>query len=219
MERTLAVKGTGKLSLRPDNIEVSLMIRQQDRDYAAAMIASSKQQEALRESLVGVGFRPEALKTSSFNVRTEYESMRDEKGVYRQVFAGYVCEHMMSLSFPFDTEVLSSALSAMALCVADPEINVSFTIKDREAATDTLLRNAAENARERAQLLAEASGVELGEILSIEYGRRELDFVSPTRFVNNAKLMTRGAEAAVAMDVAPQSIDLEESVQYVWSIK
>ncbi|MBO4849231.1 MAG: SIMPL domain-containing protein, partial [Clostridia bacterium] len=56
MERTITVRGTGKLSLAPDLITIMLTIRKKDKDYETAMRGSAQLQEALRSALSEVGF-------------------------------------------------------------------------------------------------------------------------------------------------------------------
>lgn len=219
MDRNITVKGVGRLSVSPDTIEISLTLRSKDKDYAAAMEASSKQLGALGDAAAALGFNREELKTTSFNVRTEYESMRDANGVFRQVFAGYVCEHMLVLRFPFDTEKLSLVLTAFSNCLAEPELYVSFTVKDREALKDGLLASAAKDARRIAELLAEASGAQLGQLVKIEHGAADHDFVSPTRFTTNAKMAMRGEGAAVMMDnISAEDIKLTEEALFMWEL-
>lgn len=219
MDRTITVKGTGKLKVAPDRIEVSMTLRSKDKDYAAAMEASVKQQDRLRRALGEIGFAPEDLKTNNFNVRTEYESERDKNGMFRQVFAGYVCEHTLGLRFPFDTDRLSKVLAALSECLAEPELYISFTVKDKDALSDALLKSAAENARSRAEVLASASGVELGRLMTIDYSWGNPSFVSPTRVFTNAKMATRGgAEAAMDMDISAEDIELSEDATFVWEI-
>ena len=218
MEKTITVRGTGRISVKPDLIRVSLTLRIKDKDYAEAMTRSAKLQDALRTALEKAGFERDALKTGSFNVLTEYESVRDQNGSFRQVFSGYVCEHQMNIEFPFDTELLSRVLTSIAFCVADPELNVSFTVKDRDAISDALLASAAKNARRRAELLAEASGVKLGELLSIDYNWSEVSFISPTSCRMN-KRSAVFAEESVDMDINPQEIDLSDSATFVWEIE
>lgn len=220
-ERTLTVRGTGKLSVKPDLIVIHVNLIKKDKDYSRAMEESAKLQEALRSALEGLGFKREALTTSSFNVNTEYESVRNRDGVYQQVFAGYVCMHRMRLEFPYDTKRLSEVLTAISDCIAEPELNVQFTVKDKEPIADELLRNAAQNALRRAKLLAEASGVELCELLSIDYSWGNPDFVSPTAYgaaMPKRAMMMREESNCIDMDIEAQDIDLSEDVTFVWRI-
>ena len=217
-DRTITVRGTGRLQVKPDLTVINLNLITKNKDYSAAMEEASKLQDALRKTLEELGFKKDALTTSSFNVNTEYESVRNREGGYHQVFAGYVCYHSMRLEFPFDPKKLSEVLSAISDCIADPELNVQFTVKDKEPLVEQLLRNAAENALSRAKLLAECTGVELKELITVDYSFANREFVSPTNFVGGVKQMMRGGANAVEMDIEAQNIDVSESVTFVWRI-
>ena len=220
MERTITVRGTGKLSIAPDLITIMLTIRKKDKDYETAMRGSAQLQEALRSALSEVGFGRDDLKTSSFDVHTEYESVREERGQFRQVFAGYVCEHQLKLEFGFDTERLPLVLGAISRCIAEPELYISFSVKDRESASDALLESAAGNARAKAELLAASSNVGLGRLLSVVYDWRDLSFVSPTRYAGAAKMRGAANEECASLDmgISPENVSLSDSAVFVWEI-
>jgi uncharacterized protein YggE len=218
MERTIRVKGTGKLKAAPDRIEISLTLRTKNKVYRDAMEDASKQLSGLREALLPAGFAEEDLKTTGFFVRAEYEGMRDRNGEYRQVFAGYVCEHMLLLRFPFDTDRLSRTLSSIASCLAEPEMNISFTVSDRDSLADGVLKSAVADARQKAQALAEASGVTLGRVLSVNHGAPQHNFASPTAYGFSAK-MARNEAACVDMSVSPEDVSLTDTVDMVFEIE
>ncbi|MBR4692906.1 MAG: SIMPL domain-containing protein [Oscillospiraceae bacterium] len=160
MERTISVRGVGSLRKKPDYVTISLELEAKDMDYEKAVAASSGQIEELTAASCAVGFRMEDLKTSSYQVRTEYRSEQDENRNYRQVFDGYVCRTGMRLAFDFSVLRLGEALSAVGACSVRPELNIAFTVKDPAAAHGELLRAAAANARERRRSCAKppASG-------------------------------------------------------------
>lgn len=220
MERTVTVRGTGKLSVKPDLITVSLTLTNKSKDYSEALAGADKQLISLRGEIVRAGFEEDSLKTASFDVRTEYASVRGSDGMYREEFAGYVCEHGMRLDFPFDTEKLAKVLGAVSRSVAEPRLYISFSVKDKDAVSDKLLASAAKNARTRARLLAEASGAELGELVSITYDWRDLNFTSPTVYGRNMMKAACEAEDCGAgfSGVTPQDIDLSDSAVFVWEL-
>ena len=91
MAKTITVKGVGKVSTRPDQILLTLNTEARDKEYEAAVEQASRQSEALTAAVKSAGFAQEELKTTRFNISTEYESVRDDQGNYRQVFCGYQC--------------------------------------------------------------------------------------------------------------------------------
>lgn len=94
------------------------------------------------------------LKTINFGVSSEYDSVRNSKGTYQRVFVGYNCSYNTRLSFDFDRDMLERTLNAIAESKAEPELSIRFTVRDDSAVKCALLEAAAENAREKAQILA-----------------------------------------------------------------
>ena len=127
--KTITVKGVGKASAPVDTVELSFRIWEKNKDYAAALKGASDKVDALERALVRAGFPKEDFQADSFHVNTEYEGVRDPDGEYRNVFAGYVCTYEQRLCFDFDVARLSKALNAVAKSKAQPELNVSFTVK------------------------------------------------------------------------------------------
>lgn len=217
MNRTITVRGTGNVSLKPDQTIVSLTLKSLDKDYEKSAQKAAQLLEALRRALAEAGFGENELKTESFSIWAEHEGRPDKNGVYRNVFKGYACSHSMKLEFDFDTERLAAALRAIAGSVADPELNISFAVKDRAAAEEALLRSAAANAGKKAAILADASGVQLGELLCIDYSWGEKPMLSETSCRIEAKAMA--ARRDMNLDMAPADIRLSDSASFVWEIK
>ena len=87
--RTITVKGTGNVSARPDYIILSLNIEANSKNYDRAMSEAAERIERLQGVAVRVGYHKEDLKTTSFDVQTRYENVKDRQGNYKREFAGY----------------------------------------------------------------------------------------------------------------------------------
>ncbi len=216
MDRTITVRGTGKVSLPPDQVELTLPLTAENENYDAAMSAAAEQLDALRASLTDLGFGKDDLKTTNFNVSTRYDFRHDSQGNAKQVFLGYACTQGLRLPFPFDTARLGRTLSAISSCTADPELNIRFTVADPSALSDALLRSAAENARSRAEVLAAAGGVRLGELLRIWYSWDSREIFSPTSFGMDRGLMR--AKGSMEMSFSPENIGLYDEATFTWAI-
>ena len=80
MPRTITVRGTGKISAKPDQISVSLTVEAKDPDYAAAMEKADRDADAISRAVREAGIEDDALRMANFNVRADYESVHDEHG-------------------------------------------------------------------------------------------------------------------------------------------
>lgn len=93
MTKTITVKGVGNVSVKPDLIVVSMKLGTEDREYDKTMELAAERISLINDSLEKIGFEKNSVKTTDFNVRTNYESVKDKSGNYKSVFKGYVCNH------------------------------------------------------------------------------------------------------------------------------
>ncbi len=216
--RYIRVTGRGAVRLQPDLTRITLSIRGTEAEYTATMERSSRDTAALREAVTSLGFAPGDLKTLSFSVDTRYESRTDDKGVWTQHFVGYEYSHMLKLEFAPDNELLGRLMYALAQSSVDAEFHISYTVRDREAAKNALLADAVRDASSKAAVLAQAAGVRLGSLHSIDYSWGEVNFeVQPV----NRMLMADAAPAmgkSYDMDVTPDDIEVTDTVTVVWEI-
>ena len=219
MPRTITVKGMGNVKTAPDYVVVSMSLDAQGMEYEETMEQAAHQIDYLNTSLEAVGFEKKSVKTTNFNVRTAYESVKDKNGNYKSVFNGYVCSHRLKVEFDFDTKRLAQTLSAISKSLAKPELSITFTVKDPSAVNKELLKPATINAREKAEVLCEASGVELGSLLTIDYNWGELNIVSRTDYMLEERAMAMPMRAMADMDIQPDDIDVSDTATFVWEIK
>ncbi|MBQ8923094.1 MAG: SIMPL domain-containing protein [Oscillospiraceae bacterium] len=216
MANTITVKGTGSVHVPPDTIEISFTLQAKAERYADTMQIAEKKRTALTAAVLEAGCGEDALKTADFRVNTDYEHLPDENGNYRPVFKGYVCVHSFRLELPVEMKLLAAVLGAAERSEAEPEFSVSFTVKDRFAVQEQVLREAAAQARRNAEILADASGVRLGTLCAVSYEDSRSQMVSQTR----CNLLAAGkiAMATADMNIAPDDITVEETAVFVWEI-
>lgn len=218
MARTIAINGTGTASVKPDRISISLTLFALDTDYAKAMQKASQQLESLKKSMGSVGFDSDEIKTTGFNVRTEYETVFNEINQRKNVFKGYNCIHNLKIDFDMDTERLAAVLSAISCASAEPELHIAFTVENSEEIRENLLRAAAENSRKNAEILCDATGVKLGNLISVRYDIDNMSFLSPTSYRMDRNCMLSASADGCSIDINPENIELSENVEFEWEI-
>lgn len=215
MPRTITVRGTGNVSVKPDFTEVTMNMSARNYDYEKTMEIASEQVDEIKNALCGIGFENEDVKTTSFDVHPRFESIKDAQGNYKRQFEGYECRHDLKIEFDFDMKMLSRVLSSLSKCEATPEFEVQFTIKDKELIKSQLLENAVANALNNANILAKASQVTLGNIISINYNWGELHLYSDTSYDMTEQCLA----APKCIDIEPDDIDVSDGVTIVWEIR
>lgn len=215
--RTIRVTGKGQLRVHADMTRITMSLEGVFKDYGETLKRSSQGTEEIKDVLSDFGFERSELKTLSFSVDTEYENYRDKNNNYKQRFVGYKFLHMMKVEFPSDNERLGKVLYNLSTCKARPEFRISYTVKDPEATKNTLLGKAVTDAKEKAAVLAQAGGVALKDIQSIDYSWGEIDF--EYRPMQGNVLMEGGeAPMSYGLDIEPDDIDVSDTVTVIWEI-
>lgn len=217
MSGTITVRGIGRATAKPDTVVLSMSLDSRALEYDKALEIASDNIEEIIRVLMDVGFDKDAVKTTSFNVRTDYDSVKDRNGNYRQEFRGYVVNHNLKVEFSLDVKRLSQALSAIAGCLSHPQISISFVVKDAAAVNEEMLRSATANARKKAEILCDASDAALGKLLSIEYNWGELNICSDTRY-SLAEDCLAAPMMANSIDIEPDDITVNDTATFVWEI-
>lgn len=217
MERTISVTGKGSVRRAPDLVVLTMNVEARKRSYNQVMEEAARQMKALEEAVESAGFLAKDLRTTRYALQTYTESHHDAQGNYSQRFAGYLLVQGLRLEFDFQSEVLSRVLTAVAKAPATPELAVGFSVKDKAAVNRELLRSATQNARAQAEILAEASGEQLGELLHIDYSLKEHHLYSLTRFDAQEKLLAAADFAMPAMN--PEDIEVEDTVRFDWRLR
>lgn len=217
MNRKIIVKGTGYASVEPDLLVVTLVVNSKDIEYETAMQKATEASHQLADALEGVHFTKEDLKTTDFNVNTAYKSVKDTNGNYQSIFNGYKVHQTFRLEFALDFNQLAKAITAISKLTVEPELNIQFTVKDSAGVSEALLKSATQNAKKNAMILADASGVQLGDLIHIDYNWSRIDLYSQTDYRMRASSMKLSEE--INPHIVPEDIDVTDTVTFVWEIK
>lgn len=214
--RTIRVTGKGMIRLKPDTTCITVTLDGISKVYAETLKRSAADTEQIRSVLTEIGFARDELKTLSFRVEPEYEGYQED-GIYKQRLVGYRFIHEMKIEFPSDNERLGQILTALAGTALAPEFQISYTVKDREAAKNALIGMAVADAKAKAAALTDAAGVKLLGIRHIEYSLCEIDLeVHPGRLFSMKRAVN---EDCIPPEIEPEEITAEDSVTIDWEIE
>lgn len=216
MNRTISVTGKSKFSVTPDLIVIKINTTTHSYNYEKALILADGSSAEIHNLMKDQGFNKKDLKTTSFNVATEYENVRNDKGDYVREFRGYRVKQDYSLSFDLDMPKLGKLLTGLSKLKATPKFDIIFSVRDQQTVKDKALQQASAMAHKNAKILAEASGVTLNEIVSINYSWIDIHFGSETNFDAPRGVMLEAS--AMLEDIVPEDIDVSDTVTITWSI-
>ncbi|MDU5223772.1 MAG: SIMPL domain-containing protein [Finegoldia magna] len=215
MERTIRVKGKGKISVKPDTIKITIKAEGVRWNYDETIEQSTQDTRILRDALKNAGLDPKDLKTTYFSIDSKYESYRDKNDDYKEKFVGYKYEHRTYIKFENDNKILGKVLYELARCDVKVKFDINYTVKDKEKVKNDLLEKAVEDSTTKAKVLAKASGVKLKEILNIDYSWGEIDIYSSPM----DDWMVCEAKSSYDIDIEADDIDVQDTVTITWTIE
>lgn len=217
--REMRVTGRGRISVKPDRIRLMLTLSDVKKDYDKALKEASAKSTELQKAFCGCGFSEEDLKTVNFSVDAEYTGYSDKDGNWKQRFVGYRFNQMLKIEFPLDNDKLGQILYALAKSGVKSEFRIQYTVSDPEACRNELLGKAVSDAKEKAAVLAEASGVKLGAIQTIDYSFGTMEIYSePVNFRSMKVAESCCEDTAYGMNIVADDIQLDDNVTVSFEI-
>ncbi len=160
----ITVSGTGDAYGAPDVAYVNLGVDVSDADLSKALDSGNKTMAAIVAALTDVGVDPKDIQTASYNVYPQQQTdpqtgQPTGKTTYEVQSSVNVTVRDMSKA----GAVMQAGLNAGANTVN----GLSFGIADMSALEAQARKIAAADAKDRAQQLADAFGVKLGDVISV----------------------------------------------------
>ena len=202
--RSMNVNGVGRVTLVPDIATINIGVRTEDEVVTDALEGNTAQANAISEVLQDLGVASEDIQTSNFNV---YPSERYDPMTGQVEGRFFVVENTVNVKVR-DLSSLGEVLSAVVEAGANNIYGINFNVEDRDAAIAEARQLAIEDAKAKAEAIAEESGVELGEILNISVYSGS----TPTIYYD-----AKGgaySEAAVPIAAGTLSITMEATLKY-----
>ena len=242
MDRRISIKGTGKISVSVDYVEIRITVEGKNKKYEKAVLEATELVSEIDKNLAKVGFEKNDLKTEQYGVQKDYSYMPNKRGIGipDRKESGFVCRHNLKLEFDFENKKLIDAVVAITNCISESKIEVLFTVKDKNAVNEQLLSSVSMNARQKAEILCSAAGSKLGQLIKINYNWEERELFSKSQFFGNKagfrlpqpQLSSSFQETTVLgqssaslapilpqpVDIRPDDIILTDSAMFVWEI-
>lgn len=164
-ESTLTVNGQAEVLAMPDRALVNVGAEAQDKDAADAIAkVNSIMNDALR-NIKKLGIDDAAIQTTQVNLFPVYENLKaDDPGPANVV--AYRANNSVQVTVD-DLSLVGRVIDAANTAGANSQNGVDFQLKDDTAVKASALKLAAQQARTKAQALADALDVRLVEVRSV----------------------------------------------------
>lgn len=204
---TIRVRGEATLEVAPDQavIDIAVVTESEDADRAARSNAEKVESvlAALRRAL-GSG-ASKRLRTLSYSLTPRYTAY--QQGQASRI-DGYVATNVVQVQSE-DLEGVGKLIDLALASGANRIQQMRFVLKDEQPVRAQALREATVRAKARADAIAEALGLEVVRVVSVEQGGAS----GPVPVLHRPQMM-RAQGAETASQVLPGNIELSEFVLY-----
>ena len=158
----ITVTGTGEVRSAPNRADLSFSIHSEGTTAAAALAANSAELRRLIAALKGAGVESSSLRTEHLGVSPRYDDGKVGTNGYSADAYLTVTDQGLERA----GRLIDVGVSAGADSVSGP----ALSIEDRDAQYRQALKLAVDDARAKAETLAAAAGVSLGQVTAMVEG-------------------------------------------------
>ena len=165
--QTITVVGSGTASVRPDIARITVGVEIVAPTVAEAVEQNETTMAAILAALRAAGIADKDIQTANYSISLERSGEpRPESTTEEAPVSNYRFSNMVTVTVR-DLDAVAEVVDAVVEAGANNIWGVSFTVEDMSAAQAAARGEAIEDARARAEELAELSGVTLGPVMSI----------------------------------------------------
>jgi uncharacterized protein YggE len=201
------VTGTAVVQVTPDLAHISVSVQTSAPTATQAAADNATLVGRVRARVQQSGIRGDDIKSISFGVFAQYDY---RNGTQPPLLTGFVATHTLDLTVR-DLNRIGQTIDAAVLGGATTVQGISYDTSDRSGHEAAALGAAVRDARAKAQAMATAAGVSLGNVLSINASQQYTPYPFP---------MMGAARATSSADtqIAPPNVQLTVSVTVSWAI-
>jgi len=162
---SLNLSATGEVKVAPDMATITFGVVTEAATAQEAMALNATQMTRVAAALRRAGIAERDIQTSGLNLQAQYDYVQNEPPKLR----GYQATNRVTVNINDLTKVGTTADAVVAAGVNQID-GISFGLKDPKTAEDQARRLAVQALQAKARLYAEALGVQLGGIRSLNEG-------------------------------------------------
>ena len=220
-EKTITVSGHGTLNIVPDVTRIDLTLKSLHETYAEAYSQAKEDADKLSAIMKKAKLDPTLPKTTSLEIEKQTRRDYDRNDNYRgDILIGFLLVHKVEIDLGMDKVLLNKVLHLIGQELKQAEIVIGHTVRDPRPAQLQMLERAVKDAKEKATIMATASGCQLGDVKSIDYSVHALHVYSQYQSIPCAEdVCCIGSNPDAALDITPNDIEQSERVNISWYLK
>ncbi len=214
--RNVSVSGQGQIDLQPDLAIIEVGVNTQAKDASAALSQNNTKMTALITALKQAGVADQDIQTNVVQLQPQYSST-DSAGtgqagssspVTLPQLIGYQATNLVSVRSKA-LDKLGGLLDAVVKAGGNRIDGIRFEVSDPSQALDQARQAAWNDARHKAEQLAQLAGAQLGDVMTINETSN-----TPVPIARNTFM----ASASANVPIQPGSQTIQVDIQVTWSL-
>jgi uncharacterized protein len=198
---SIRVTGDAKISARPDRVQIDIGVTTRAPHSEDAAAQNARAVEAVLAAVRKASGPTATLRTVNYSLHPDYQY---HSGGGEPTLTGYTASNVVQVTLD-DLAKIGGAIDAATQAGANQVQGIQFTLRDQDAVRAEALRTAAQRARAEADVLAQALGLKVLRVLTVEENTPR---ITPVRVFAAA----RSAAAEAATPVEAGTLDVTANV-------
>ena len=215
MERTITVTGRGAIHVVPDVTRIQVNIDGHFKSYQETY-DQAKENFSQMVKILEYNNKPGNLaKTITLDISDHNESVKDSLGHHMYYKKdGFDLDQRIKIDLGIDNVLVNKIIRGVGKFIKDAQINIGYTVQDPRPHQLKMLERAVKDAREKAEIMANALGCMLAEVSNINYSHEDVHIYSQARNIHStaeAKVST-----AESLEITPEDLAISDDVRVEW---
>ncbi len=203
--RTVTVSGSGKVYMTPDIAYVTIGVHTEGYDATKAVAENNRNAQEVIDTLKSLGIDAKDIQTTNFSIYPQQEFDTEGKPTGK---IKYVVDNSVFVTVR-DLSQIGEVLDETVKSGANSINGIQFDVADKTAAQAEARKAAVTNASIKAQELAEAAGVSLGQVITIS----ESTSSAPAPMYD-MRASVAMAESSVPVEAGQMTLTIEVNIVY-----
>ena len=209
LPRTMSLSGHGDVRMAPYRAIGTVGVMSSAATAREALDSNTKSMEGVLSALSNAGIEARDIQTSNFSVNPRYDYGQNNAQPPKVI--GYDVSNNVTVSVR-KLDGLGAVLDQVVSSGSNQINGIQFQVSKPEAATDEARKLAVADARRKAKVYADASGVALGPIMSLSEGG---GYQPPVPLYKSMRAEAASVDVPIAQGEQAISVD----VNITWEIK
>ena len=206
IQRTISIMGEGKVTAIPDIALVSLGLSTQKAKVSDAQTENSKAINSLIDKLKALGIAKEDIQTTDYSIYPNYDYSNG-----KQTLTGYTVSQNVQVKIR-QTDKVDDVLKIAGDLNLNQIGGLTFTIDNPESYKQQARIKALENAKAKADALAQIMNVKLGKVIS--FSESGSGIPTPYPMYAKSEVSGMGGGPAPTVEAGSQDIIIDATISY-----